>query len=639
MGVITALPDVELPAVLKAFDIDPSKKEDEIKSGYRYWYSSFKPSKCQDRIRVVITSIGGSGNIASNDATIALIQNYNPGLLLFVGIAAGLRSKVKLLDVVISEKVIGYESVKLTKGKMQLRPQIEHPPYEILQDVHFFTQQIQGKRWIQLFNKLQNGLEKDFLPSEPIRDMPKMHIGSIASGEKLLADGSLEKIRDTYDERILAGEMEGIGFAVASEKNRVPWLIIRGISDFGDPATRSGRLKDKFHHPAANAAASWARIFLEFGYSCPDVTKNNIIGEEDKELKLCDSIIDKIQSLIAIYGLDDEHWAQAISSQYFLIGLAHILDLTGQKDYLNLLDRFLESFHYNIREELILDKEHMLVTPKETEKIIQSMKDEDKNDNYYTKSEKMKAENINATLMHNNYHYGLTLMIASSEKLRVLENIKKISINRLTSNESLDDYGGWYPYRVPWITARILFSLKEAGISEKDKNGIEVIIQRSLISLIRRIYKGKYWRSGVGTWVSEWESTALCLEALNKWDFIKENENKIKSVVGYVIEKQDEWLIDPPEFSDEESSNKTLSSITMSSVLLRVIINNFTFKDFSIDGGIQFLHYFDKSLKAINADSKRSVRQYCTIPQILYYIATAVSKYKSYLQGEKKYGK
>ena len=633
VGIITALPEVELPAVLKAFEIDPNREEDRIIDGYRYWHTSIESSKLQNKITIVITSIGVSGNITSNEATLALIKYYNPSLLLFIGIAAGLKDKVELLDTVISDRVIGYESVKLTDNGVRPRPQIEHPPHKILQDVHFFNQQVQDDKWSSLFKKLQNSLTSKFLPPYPINRMPIMHIGSIASGEKLLADGSLEEIRLRYDDRILAGEMEGIGFAIASVKSQVPWLIIRGISDFGDPLTKDGRLKDRFHHSAANSAASWARVFLEFSYSGPTFARGNMLSEEeDDEIRLCNRIIEKIQNLVAIHGLDDNNWAKAISSQYFLVGLAKILELTDQRDYLNLLNRFLGSFHYNIKGELILDKEHMLITPQETERIVQFMKDEDEKDDFYKKSAKTKAENINANLMHNNYHYGLTLRITSSEKIQVMDNIRKFSIERLTIGESLDDYGGWYPYRIPWITARILISFKDADVSESDKEGINIIIQRGLISLIRRIYQGKYWRSGVGVWVSKWESTALCLEALDRWDFIKQNKSKIIPILKYIIENQNEWMIDPPRFSNEEDSNKTLSSIVMTSVLLKVVINNFVNEDLSIKPK-SYLLYFERCLNAVDTSSTSSMRQYCTIPQILYYITDAVVSYKRSIGG------
>jgi len=622
IGIITALPDIELPAILKVFDINPNRKEDELIENYRYWLSSIRSLRVQKDFRMVITSIGTSGNINSNAATNALIQNFNPDLLLFVGIAAGLEGKVNLVDVVISEKIIGYETGRLTREGVEQRPQVEHPPHHILQDIRFFKQQIENNLWVTIFNKLQTTLNSNQLPSNTTNLVPQMHLGSIASGEKLFADGGLVGIQKRYDEKIRAGEMEGIGFSMASENNRIPWIVIRGISDFGNPLTKDGRLKDKYHYSAANSAASWVKIFLENAYSGSVQKEINHLSDE---ALLCNNILERVQNLIATHGLDDDNWAKAISSQYFLVSLAKILNLTEQKDYLNLLNKFLSSFHYNIKGELILEKDHILITPEETEKIIHHMIEEDTKDDYYTQSKKMSAEKINATQMHNNYHYGLTLRIASAEKIQVLNEIKKVAIDKLIkSDNSLDEYGGWYPYRIPWITARILTSFKQCDRSDVDN--IDIIIQRALDSLIKRIYLEKYWRSGVGIWVSRWESTALCLEALDKWDYIKSNETKIRKVLRHVIENQKEWLIDPPNFSNDEYSNNTLASIVIASVLLRVIKNNFSFEEFSVMPS-DYLKYLDKCGNIIIEITSPKIRQFCTMPQILYYMADAVTNY------------
>jgi phosphoribosylaminoimidazolecarboxamide formyltransferase/IMP cyclohydrolase len=42
---------------------------------------------------------------------------------------------------------------------------------------------------------------------------------------------------------------------------------VRGISDYGDPSSKDGRYKDKFHILASIAAAEVAKLFLEMGYT------------------------------------------------------------------------------------------------------------------------------------------------------------------------------------------------------------------------------------------------------------------------------------------------------------------------------------------------------------------------------------
>jgi nucleoside phosphorylase len=608
---------VELPAVLKAFNIPPDKVEDELLDNQRYWFSTIQSRKTGKNQSIVITSIGTSGNIDSATATNILIQHYHPDLLILTGICAGIEGKVDLCDVVASEEVIGYEIGRLTSAGLEQRPRAEVPPNQILQDLRFFQKE---NDWFDLFSKLQATLNENQLPMEQNRNKPKSCLGIIASGEKLFADGSLNEIRKAFHERIRAGEMESIGFSSVCNQFEIPWIVVKGISDFGNPLTKDGRLRDKYHFSAANAAASWIKVFIESGYSKPFLSpeiksyKNNKI--------IAENTVDEIRYIIANHGLDDETWAVAISAQYFLVGLAKVLSLNENKDFFNLLNRFLSSFHYNIKGELILEKDHMLITPQETQRIVQYMAEEDKIDNYYRQSEKMMAEKIDANLMTIIYHYGLTLRISSAEKIKVLDEIRQLSLNKLLKMEnSLDEYGGWYPYRIPWITARILISLKESDTPEIDSSGsMNIIIQRALDSLVRRIYHNKYWRSGVGMWVSQWESTALCLEALDRWDAIEKYDRKIKQVLDYSIEKKHEWMVDPPDFSTEEASNKTLSSVLMVCVLQRIATNNSGFNDYAVNSWDN-LSYLNRCVNTIGSITNPTIRQFCTIPQILYYIS------------------
>jgi hypothetical protein len=91
--------------------------------------------------------------------------------------------------------------------------------------------------------------------------------GTIASGEKLLRDGEkLAQLRATMHGKVEAGEMEAAGVVEACRGANLPWLVIRGISDFGD------ELKDdRFHGFAARAAAAVMVDFLGHGLSLPRV--------------------------------------------------------------------------------------------------------------------------------------------------------------------------------------------------------------------------------------------------------------------------------------------------------------------------------------------------------------------------------
>lgn len=336
------------------------------------------------------------------------------------------------------------------------------------------------------------------------------------------------------------------------------------------------------------------------------------------------NIVKKIKKIVAKYGLDDEKWAQAISSQYFLLCLAKQLNWSN-KDYANLLNKCLSSLNVTYTGNYVLDSKRLLVTPDETNKIIRCMQDEDDNDDYYTHSAKMQAKNINSEQMYFNFHYGLLIRIVSSEDTGVLRAIKHKCLDCLMEESALDTSDGWYPYRVPWITARILISLKAIDYSSyPNKQQVDDVIKTSIESLYQRIdEKSPYWRSGVGKWVSKWESTALCLEALFTWDAINDHKAEIKRILDYVFleENKNTWFNNQVSFTTEETANDTLSSVILASVIFRIY--KIFFSDVYEKLSDEILSFFDNVVNEISKQAVNSVRQYCTIPQILHYVLLA----------------
>ena len=116
------------------------------------------------------------------------------------------------------------------------------------------------------------------------------------------------------------------------------------------------------------------------------------------------------------------------------------------------------------------------------------MQEEDKKDSYFLRSAKMQATNIDPQKMYQNFHFGLLIRNASAKHSEVLDKVKLLCLDKLDNEDALDTSGGWYPYRVPWITGRILISLKSIDFSEygnaKRLNGI---IEDAIDSLYQRI--------------------------------------------------------------------------------------------------------------------------------------------------------
>lgn len=332
-----------------------------------------------------------------------------------------------------------------------------------------------------------------------------------------------------------------------------------------------------------------------------------------------------IRRIVARYGVDDDEWAEAISSQYFLLCLSNKLKQKNE-DYENLLNKCLSSFRVTYKGQFVLDKDSLLITPDENSRIVECMKNEDSNDSYFRRSAKTRADNTDSQRMYINFHYGLLIRIVSSEDTEVLRAIKHTCLDNLLNNKSVDPYGGWYPYRVPWITSRILISLKDIDYSTySEKEKVDKVVTDAVSSIYQRINeKAPYWRSGVGNWVSKWESTALCLEALYVWEAIDTKKDLIEKVIRYIFneENKSEWLNTNISFETEDSANKVLASVILASVSFRV--TKTYYKDIYLKHADEIIDFLKRVISVILNQDIKAVLQYCTVPQILYYVLSAI---------------
>lgn len=272
IAVLTARSN-ELVAVLDALDI-PHEKEERTENGTVYFRGSLHSRRAGRNYHLVVTCIGGAGNYDASAATEGLISSHRPQVVILAGMAAGIREKVLIGEVVFSDRIVAYEPgavVASDRGQpshFERRPEIERLPHAMNQDV--ITYRPDASRLEARFRQLG----KDFpsLPDEmgkALRDFIAsaivVSIRTIASGEKLLRDPEmLQTIRREQHGKVEVGEMEAAGFVAACRRANVPWLVIRGISDFGD------QLKDdSFHDFAAYTAATVLADFLTHGLHLP----------------------------------------------------------------------------------------------------------------------------------------------------------------------------------------------------------------------------------------------------------------------------------------------------------------------------------------------------------------------------------
>ena len=246
--IITALRQ-ELNAVLKKLGCCQNFEEGSYPTYYRATLKS--GSECnQKNLEVAVTMLSKPGNIHAAEHTTRCIQCLKPHSVLMVGIAGGIRDKVNLGDVVVSNKIVCYEYTKETSSGSEQRNEVESVDRLLLDRA-----MNRDNDWHTLIRAKR--------PTNPDNaELPQVHFAPIASGEKVIADENRARELTQSDPKIAAIEMESFGVAVAAAKseNRPRFIAIRGISDYADDEKN-----DDWHEYAADSAAAFTTGLLRSG--------------------------------------------------------------------------------------------------------------------------------------------------------------------------------------------------------------------------------------------------------------------------------------------------------------------------------------------------------------------------------------
>lgn len=317
IGILTVIAP-ELDAVRRALGLRREPKEranDTV-----YWRGTVTSALQRRNHSVVLAAIGTAGNARAAAVATQMIAKYSPRVVFLVGIAAGMRGKVKIGEVVLPDRVVGYESAALVtggkrKGTVQPRPEISEISHGNQQDIVNYSPNLVNIE--QLFTQMggktphaSRGNRKEWREHVAQHIMVRSGI-AIASGEKLLRDPNiLIGLRRTIHGKIEAGEMEAAGLVHACKVSETPWFIIRGISDFGDDFK-----SDDFHLFASHTAAAVLVDFLRHGLDLGGGSRSNIAALSPVPITARPTSIRKI-----IGRSRDFRWLRGTGGDRLLVG-------------------------------------------------------------------------------------------------------------------------------------------------------------------------------------------------------------------------------------------------------------------------------------------------------------------------------
>jgi len=253
--IVTALPE-ERDAILHLLEDYQQVRIDESV----VCYMCTLPAKSQEcHYRIAVTQLCQVGNIEAGIHATRAIVALKPSHVLMVGIAAGVKDRVSLGDVIVPTLVLYYEQAKQKPNGLEHRPVSLPVDHSLLHSAQNYI----GMDWHELIAVRNFRGNSDESVSSV---MPTVHFGPFAAGEKVIAaQRSVDELLHLHP-KLVGIDMESYGVALAANTapTRPGFLAIRGVSDFANEEKN-----DDWHGRASANAAAFTIGFLHSGPVVP----------------------------------------------------------------------------------------------------------------------------------------------------------------------------------------------------------------------------------------------------------------------------------------------------------------------------------------------------------------------------------
>jgi nucleoside phosphorylase len=226
MGIITALHDPEFHYLLK-LDANWQKRKHPNDSTI-YYEGIFADGN--KKLKVVAAASPQMGMPASTTLSLKIIEHYRPKYIVMVGIAAGVKGKCELGDILIADMSWDYGNGKMRRKRDGVT--FEPDPRSLSLSIDLkekFLNVIRDKTFLE-------EIKAGWVASD-IETKLNAHIGPIASGAAVLEDPELIKEIMGHNRKLIGIEMEIYGLFYAATNCTEPRpcpLAIKSVCDFGD---------------------------------------------------------------------------------------------------------------------------------------------------------------------------------------------------------------------------------------------------------------------------------------------------------------------------------------------------------------------------------------------------------------------
>jgi nucleoside phosphorylase len=219
----------------------------------------YKRQVAEDHYDLILAQSADRSNTPCAELVADLVERFRPEFIILSGIAGGVeRDDVALGDVIVADHVEGYEIQKFENGRsMTRRVAIDHPSKYL-------------RETIARHVRFSDEWKKQIKTLRPVTGEPKVVVGNLIAGDKILGDGEnayQKRILEEFDKAI-AVDMESYGLARGAFSARsarhynLNYLVVRGISDLVN-GEHNNEDRKKWRAYAASTAAAFSMCSVD----------------------------------------------------------------------------------------------------------------------------------------------------------------------------------------------------------------------------------------------------------------------------------------------------------------------------------------------------------------------------------------
>jgi SAM-dependent methyltransferase/nucleoside phosphorylase len=219
-----------------------------------------------NEIRVSFLALEGQGQVDTAVITREVVHELRPALAFIVGTALGNPARSKIADVVFAESVTDLSETKVDDAQSKWRPHQVEPPGRMRREVGRFKESLTLAPMRRELKALIDRKVTEEVPPSLARF--SVHFEALASGGAMVGGATVADKIWEHDDRLACYDMESGGFGRALDdreslnvRDDLPWMVVRGVSDYGTPESKS----DTHRAVSTLAAALVLREFITVG--------------------------------------------------------------------------------------------------------------------------------------------------------------------------------------------------------------------------------------------------------------------------------------------------------------------------------------------------------------------------------------